>query len=308
MSAGWCKTSSLSWGKVAPDLAATVSQHPNQVQSIIVAGTPSPELLQLVKSAGGTVDTQFPTLGRLLIHVPGKAVLPLAKLATVNSSSPDRVVGARLDYTTAAVGETVALGNGIGGAGVTVAVLDTGVAPHPDLTCPQNRIAGWVDMVNDRTLPYDDNGHGTHVSGIIAGNGWQAYASRMGRALHGMAPQARLVGVKVLDGKGHGSDSAVLAGIEWCILHRQQYGIRIVNLSLGTLTLESYHTDPLCQACEAATRAGLLVVTASGNRGRSVPNDPNSPTAYRTIDCPGNDPVRPDGGRDQDNVHLRYWG
>src|SRR5436189_7139 len=71
----------------------------------------------------------------------------------------------------AAIGGSTALASGIGGAGVSVAVLDTGIAPHPDLTGPTNRIVGWVDLVNNQPAPYDDEGHGTHVAGIIAGNG-----------------------------------------------------------------------------------------------------------------------------------------
>jgi subtilase family protein len=75
------------------------------------------------------------------------------------------------------------------------------------------------------------------------------------------------------------------------VLHKDNYGIRILNLSLGTPVQESYTTDPLCQACETATRSGLLVVAAAGNRGRSVPDDPDSAPAFCTIDCPGNDPL-----------------
>ena len=83
----------------------------------------------------------------------------------------DPPVGARLDYTTTAVGAPAAWEDGMGGAGVTVAVLDSGIAPHPDLTRPKSRIIGWTDLVSSRCQPYDDNGHGTHVAGIIAGNG-----------------------------------------------------------------------------------------------------------------------------------------
>src|SRR5438046_2459444 len=83
------------------------------------------------------------------------------------------------------------------GAGVSVAVLDTGIAPHPDLTGPTNRIVGWVDLVNNQPAPYDDEGHGTHVAGIIAGNGALARSAGNPRRLNGVAPQANLVGVKV---------------------------------------------------------------------------------------------------------------
>ena len=176
------------------------------------------------------------------------------------------------------------------GAGVTVAVVDTGIAPHGDLTLPSSRIVGWNDLVNNSGNPYDDNGHGTHVAGLIGGNGATAAANGYNVNFTRMAPNAGLVGVKVLDANGGGTVSVVIAGIDWCIAHRAAYNIRILNLSVGHPIGESYTTDPLCQACERAWNAGIVVVVAAGNSGRSVPSDPNSPTQYGSITSPGNDP------------------
>jgi serine protease AprX len=176
------------------------------------------------------------------------------------------------------------------GSGVTVAVLDTGIAVHPDLGWRTSRVVGWVDLVNGRPNPYDDNGHGTHVAGIVAGDGTAAREGRYNARLDWTASGASLVGVKVLDGQGSGSASTVIAGINWCIDHRRQYNIRVLNLSLGHPVAESFRTDPLCLACERAWQAGIVVVCAAGNMGRSMPDDPTSPTAYGTILSPGNDP------------------
>ncbi|HWI63223.1 MAG TPA: S8 family serine peptidase [Symbiobacteriaceae bacterium] len=97
-------------------------------------------------------------------------------------------------------------------------------ANHKDL---QGKVIGWRDFVNDETEPYDDNGHGTHVAGIAAGAGVAS------PTMKGMAPGAALVGVKVLDGDGSGSFSAVIAGVEWVIENRDRYNIRVMKTELG---------------------------------------------------------------------------
>ena len=104
---------------------------------------------------------------------------------------------------------------GYEGRGVGVAVLDTGCAPHEDL---QGRIPVFCDILQQRLLPYDDNGHGTHVCGIIGGSG-----SASNGSFRGVAPSCHLIPVKVLDRKGNGYSSDVLCGLRWIRQHRQEY-------------------------------------------------------------------------------------
>ena len=163
------------------------------------------------------------------------------------------------------------------GKGVTVAVVDTGIFAHPDFTVPENRIAAFVDLVNNRKDPYDDNGHGTHVAGIVAGNG-----SRSNGLYQGIAPAARLVGVKVLDAYGSGVLSNVIRGIQWCVRQKERLDIRVINLSLGAPAQDSFRDDPLCQAVQAAWQRGIVVCVAAGNDG----------PAAGTIATPG---IRPEG-------------
>jgi serine protease AprX len=204
--------------------------------------------------------------------------------------SPDRKLQAFADYAPQAVGADLAWQTpGVTGKGITVAVLDTGVAPHADLS-PNTRLIGWVDLVNGNAQPYDDNGHGTHVAGLVAGNGYTAAVQGYNISLKRTAPDTQIVGVKVLDATGAGNVSTVIAGINWAITNRARYNIRILNLSLGHPVAESYATDPLCQAVERAWKAGLVVVVAAGNMGRSVANDPTSAPNYGSIASPGNDP------------------
>jgi len=147
------------------------------------------------------------------------------------------------------------------GKGVGVAVIDTGVAPHYDLIKPENRIVAFTDLIGNKEEPYDDDGHGTHVAGLIAGNGYTS------RKYMGTAPCANLIIIKALDHSGNGTESDILAALQWVLNHRQRYNIRVINLSLGIKPETSYHDDPLVKGANAAVKYGLTVVAAAGNNG-----------------------------------------
>lgn len=167
---------------------------------------------------------------------------------------------------------------GLTGKGINIAILDTGVYPHPDLTRPVNRIVAFKDFINHRKEPYDDNGHGTHITGDAVGNGWMSKGK-----YKSPAPEAGIVSIKVLDKNGDGYDSTIIKGIEWCIANRKRLKIRILSMSFGgTVNAPCCADDPLCQAVEKATKAGLTVVIAAGNSGpgRSTIESPGiSPSA-----------------------------
>lgn len=149
---------------------------------------------------------------------------------------------------------------GCTGRGIGVAVLDTGCFPHEDLL---NRIAAFSDMVQHRREPYDDNGHGTHVCGIIGGSG----ATDNG-LYRGIAPCCHLIPVKVLDRRGNGYASDVLAGLRWIRENRDRYNIRIVNISVGSFSRRNMsENSALVRGVNEAWDAGLVVVVAAGNMG-----------------------------------------
>jgi Ice-binding-like/Subtilase family len=157
------------------------------------------------------------------------------------------------------------------GAGVTVAVLDSGVAPDMDLG---NRILASVSFAGTAAQP-DPGGHGTHIAGIVAGSGLRSAGQYVG-----MAPAANIVDVRVLDANGNGRLSSVIRGIEWVLAHRAQYNIRVINLSLGAPPAPTYRADLLSGAVEMAWKRGIVVVVASGNDG----------PAGGTVQSPGIDP------------------
>lgn len=162
----------------------------------------------------------------------------------------------------------------ITGKGVTIAIIDTGVFEHNDL---KGRIIKFVDFVQHRQHPYDDNGHGTHCAGVVAGSG-QASNGKY----KGIAPSSNIIALKVLDRKGIGSLESIIQGLDWCIKYNQDATssrIDIISLSLGTHALKYHqeHEDPLVKMVEEAWKSGITVVTAAGNDG---------PDSY-TIASPG---------------------
>ncbi|MGN0482146.1 MAG: S8 family peptidase [Lachnospiraceae bacterium] len=146
------------------------------------------------------------------------------------------------------------------GQKIGIAVLDTGVFLHPDL---REQVRVFRDFCYQRKKIYDDNGHGTHVAGIIAGSG----ASSDGRYM-GIAPESHLICLKVLDFRGNGSTGVVVSGIRWCIEHQKEYQIRIMNISVGMLpNAGKLERQQLLQTVEEAWNSGIVVVVAAGNNG-----------------------------------------
>lgn len=151
------------------------------------------------------------------------------------------------------------------GEGIGVAVVDTGLCLHRDFIEGGNRIRGFYDLIHGRTEPYDDNGHGSHVSGIIGGNGVLSNGKYIG-----MAPKCNLIAIKVLDHKGDGNISDVLAGLQWIINNKDKFNIRVVNISVGTTTKENIdESSLLVKGVNAVWDAGIVVIVAAGNNGPS---------------------------------------
>lgn len=152
---------------------------------------------------------------------------------------------------------------GYTGKGVRIAVLDTGAYMHRDLS---KRIVEFKNFMGVRQMCHDDNGHGTHVAGILCGDG----ASSRGQ-VRGMAPAAELVVLKVLDGAGNGKTGRVLDALEWIKLYHLQYGIRLLNFSVGFLqgAGNEEQNDIMC-ALEELWDENVTVVTAAGNNGPGV--------------------------------------
>ncbi len=237
-----------------------------------------------IAALGGTPGRRFVSLGAQSAEVPDCRLASLAAHPEVVRVVHDRPVVATMERTGATVKASwVRQSLGYTGAGIGVAIVDSGVSSwHDDLLGPSgSRVVRFVDFVNGYSGPYDDFGHGSHVAGIIAGNGYDSSGARMG-----IAPNAHLVVLKVLDGAGRGYLSNVIAAIDYAIANRAAYNIRVLNLSVAAGVYESYWTDPLTLAAKRAVEAGLVVVTAAGNLGRNASGAPQ----YGGITAPGNAP------------------
>jgi serine protease AprX len=242
-------------------------------------------VLALLPLLGGRVVRSLPIVNGAAIDLPNTSLALLAGNALVGHLSMDRVVAGAMERTGATVGATAVRQQlGYDGSGIGVAVIDSGVtAWHDDLSqaAGGQRVDRFVDFVNGRTAAYDDYGHGTHVAGIVAGNG-----SDSGGARAGIAPGSRLIVLKVLDGAGAGRISDVIAALDYVVTNREALNIRVANLSVATGVYESYNVDPLTIAARKAVEAGIVVVAAAGNYGRAADGTPR----YGGITAPGNAP------------------
>lgn len=193
---------------------------------------------------------------RALARVPGVTFIELDGMTGVLDAAGERDYGVR---AARAATPSLDLDGALDGSGVGICVVDTGIDPdHEQIS---GRIDGWRDFVDDRTTPYDDHGHGTHVSSIAAGDGTGANATAAD-SYGGVARAARLYGAKVLDSTGYGADSDVVLGIEWCAA---QPGVDVISMSLGSPGGDG--SDAASVASAEAVANGVVVVAAAGNDG-----------------------------------------
>ena len=234
-----------------------------------------------MKDLGGNVTYELPIIGGFSAQLPGSALADLARSEWVSLVWGDgqiRMSGSTSPYNSQDPNtfwrQSIRLNQVDGlydGTGVTVALLDTGVSQSGDLG---NRVLARVDLTPDHD-GFDRYGHGTHLSGIIAGTG-----AASGGQWRGVAPGANLVSVKVAGSDGSTDVSVVIAGLQWVVSNRATYNIRVLNLAFGTDSKQSYSVDPLDYAVEKAWFSGILVVASAGNRG------PDG----GTVNKPGDDP------------------
>jgi serine protease AprX len=264
------------------------------LQSVIVRTAPGGESAarRAVAQLGGNTGRRLSIIDGFVAELPAAQVGALRAQPSVRSVSPDAAIRSlTADYSGVdAEGDTGSMLNvarmtgaqefwkaGYTGKGIDVAVIDTGVAPVDGLTAPGKVINGpdlSFDSQDESKRYVDLHGHGTHMAGIIAGRANAAdpgaYATDTTNFL-GMAPDARIVNVKVGDSEGATDVSQVIAAIDWVVQHRNDPGlnIRVLNIAYGTDTSQPYEVDPLAFAAEQAVRAGIVVVAAAGNAGFS---------------------------------------
>jgi serine protease AprX len=283
---------------VTPKLAALAQSDPGKRVEVIVRMQPGASVAAVrsfVQAAGGHAGESIALINgfsarlgardaQRLATQPGVIAVSLNGV-TKPQSAPDQPNNLATAYNQSV--NTPQVWNHATGKGVGVAVIDTGIAGDlPDFRRSADDNGSRVTVsavVNpDAENAGDSYGHGTHVAGLIAGNGDNRSGSDPLRGKYaGAAPDAHLISIKASDEKGDASVLDAIFGLQFAVDHKDDYNIRVVNLSLESTVAESYLTDPLDAAVEAAWFKGLVVVAAAGNRGSD-----SDAVNY----APGNDP------------------
>jgi serine protease AprX len=267
-------------------LDAALSQGASGYHDVVIV-TPQAEVDRLAAAYGVRVISRL-DMGAVLSGTSGQ-IDALAGDANVGALALNDVVFSTMAVTTQATGAnqlwqargSTSHFDGLTGAGVGVVIIDSGIAPHPDVA---SRLLYSLDLTDEEGLA-DGYGHGTHVAATVAGSG-SGSRSIDGTAYVGMAPGATLISVKVLGSDGTGYVASVIAAIEWSIRNRARLKIRVLNLSLGHEATSLPQDDPMAAAVERAVAAGLVVVSSAGNRGK----DENGIEVERSIVSPGHTP------------------
>jgi serine protease AprX len=291
-----------------PALADLAARSPHKRVEVLVQlnpGTTRGAAATLIRGLGGKVTRDLHIINGVAAELPAAGARELASRPEVRAVSPNaatkpQATGDGLATSYNASIQTPYLWNTYRGTGrgVGVAVVDTGIAGDlPDFrrstTDKSSRVIGSAVVNPDATTAGDRYGHGTHVAGIIAGDSRNRDDgdNNKGRFM-GVAPGANLISIKASDDDGNATVLDVIAGIQFAVDHKAEYNIRVLNLSLESSATESYKTDPLDAAVEAAWFKGIFVVAAAGNRG---PGDDSVSHA------PGNDPYVVTVGAVDDN-------
>jgi len=252
------------------------------------------EKRQKVFEALGYIKYKLPMINSYVLEVDEAGLEAIKAMEGPLNIEYDTHITAQMNRVNKIIESDWAHDRGYTGKGVGVAIVDTGIALHRDFIEGGNRVIGFVDFVNHKSEPYDDNGHGSHVAGIIGGNGF----SSKGR-YKGVAPECNLIGVKVLDHRGDGNISDVLAGLQWIMDNRKKYNIRIVNISVGTSAKDNLDENSLLvQGVDAVWDNGIVVVVAAGNNGPG-PMSISTPGISRKVITVGSS---------DDNVAVEIFG
>jgi len=252
--------------KLCPILQDRMHSNNDNILPIIVSYKNSKKMpegkLTALSNMSNKLNYELPIVNGCACEMCVSAILEIERDPDVEYISYDSRVFAVMDIARKTIGADNITNTNHTGRGVTVAIIDTGVAPHTDLVYPTNRIVGFKDFVNEKTNAYDDNGHGTHCAGILGSSG---YASK--GKYKGIAPEVNILSVKVLDEKGNGKTSDILSAIQWIIKTKEVYNTKIINLSLGAIAQYRERRDPLVRAANLAIENNMIVIAAVGNSG-----------------------------------------
>lgn len=250
------------FSKICPELLKVVTLNYKEEENYNDCIVYSDDFLKLKKEIFKITNEvyEYPFIKAIGVKLSHNQIIKCAKVSTVKFISKQTKVSAQINVSK----KILALDNfykkGIYGKGVTLAIIDTGINSHLDFMIPKNRIIKFVDLINNKSKPYDDNGHGSFVAGIACGNGLIS-----NKKYSGVAPQSNIISIKALETNGETGAYKILEAMQWVFDNKDKYNIKVVCMSFGSNPLDSQ--DPLVLGAEALWNAGIVVVAAAGNSG-----------------------------------------
>ena len=209
---------------------------------------------------------ELPFIGAVALKINSNKLIESCRFSWVKNVTNQASVLALMDISKKILG----IDGSLTGNGVTVAYIDTGISPHLDFTLGKNRIISFVDFVNNKKRNYDDNGHGTFVSGVGSGSGVLS-----GGKFSGIAPNSNIISLKALNENGEASAITILEAMQWVYDNSKKYNIKVVCMSFGSEPLGI--NDPIMKGAEVLWNKGITMVAAAGNSGPD----------FETIKSPG---------------------
>ena len=209
------------------------------------------------------LNTQFfeyPFINAIGVTLSQKQIIKFAKTSIVSFIAKQTRVSTQINIAKKILNVKTFYDNKIYGKDVCIAVIDTGINPHIDFCLPENRIIKFVDLINNKTQPYDDNGHGTFVASIACGNGIAG-----AKEFCGVSPKSKIISIKALEASGETGAYKILEAMQWISDNHKKYNIKVVCMSFGSNPIGK--NDPLVVGAESLWNMGITVVAAAGNSG-----------------------------------------
>lgn len=240
--------------------------------------------ISVLKQKDIDIKAVFPFINALCIKSDTYTIYRLSKLDLVSYISSYSSVKTLVDISK----NVMTLNTNLTGKDVSIAFIDTGIRPHLDFVVGKNRIVYFKDFVQEKSMPYDDNGHGTFVSGVASGNGIFC------KKYSGFAPKSNIISLKALDENGEAGASKILQAMQWVYLNHKQYNIKVVCMSFGSEPLG--YNDPIMKGAEMLWKSGIVVVAAAGNSGPEYVTIKSPGVSYKIITVGGLNDNRFDDG------------